>query len=107
MSITAVTLINHGGLTKTQKPVYELILGEKSSIDELGFILRGDYPHDSYWTKGIVTFSTGDSLEVDFEKLLSEQKIKISPREIEWLELNQLIKAEDESPFPALTQIFR
>lgn len=94
------------GINQDPEACLRIDFGRKVLIDELGFILRGDYPHDSYWTKGTVTFSTGESLEVGFEKLLSEQKIKISPREIEWLELNQLIKAEDESPFPALTQIF-
>jgi hypothetical protein len=33
------------------------------------------------------------------------QSISFPAKEIQWLELSELIKADDPSPFPALTQI--
>jgi len=40
-----------------------------------------------------------------FQKTDKLQVFDIAPRTIEWLTFDKLIKAEDESPFPALTQI--
>lgn len=93
------------GINKDPNACLTLNFGRKVKIDKLGFVLRGDYPHDSYWTQGTVTFSDGSKEILKFEKLLTEQQFSIEEREIEWLKFDELIKAEDDSPFPALTQI--
>lgn len=77
--------------------------GRKIDINKLGFILRGDYPHGSYWTEAKVTFSNGNENTFNFEKLMEEQRFEIEEQDIEWLELHSLIKATDKSVFPALT----
>ncbi len=52
-----------------------------------------------------VTFSDGSSEALKFVKTGRMQTFKIAPREIEGGTFGTLIKADDESPFPALTQI--
>ena len=79
--------------------------GRKVWIDCVKICLRADFPHDSYWTEGTVTFSDGSSEVLKFVKTGRVQTFKIAPREVEWVTFGTLIKADDESPFPALTQI--
>ena len=50
------------------------------------------------------TFSDGTSETVELEKSV-EPHIRLERRGITWLTFGQLIKADDPSPFPALTQI--
>lgn len=93
------------GINQDPNALLRIDFGRKVNINELGFILRGDYPHDSYWTQATVTFSNGNKQTFNFEKLMEEQRYEIEEQEIEWLELHSLIKAADESVFPALTQL--
>lgn len=79
--------------------------GRPVQVDHLKFCLRAHFPHDSYWTEGTVTFSDGSSEELKFQKTDRRQSFDIKPRTIEWIAFDKLIKADDESPFPALTQI--
>lgn len=74
-------------------------------IDEIVFYLRADFPHDSWWEKASVTFSNGRSFSFPLVKSGAAQRFAIEPCIIEWMELHGLVKAEDSSPFPALTQI--
>ena len=67
--------------------------------------LRADFPHDSWWTKATITFSDGSAMELGLKKTDSAQEFCFEPKTVRWLELSHLIKAEDASPFPALTQI--
>ncbi len=79
--------------------------GVPVNIDSVILTLRADYPHDSYWTKATIEFSDGTFETVDLVKTERRQKFEIQKSEITWLKLKNLIKNEDESPFPALTQI--
>lgn len=93
------------GINQDPNARLRIDFGRIIKINELGFILRGDYPHDSYWTQGTITFSNGSEQNFKFDKLMEEQRFEIEEKEIEWLELHSLIKAKDESVFPALTQL--
>lgn len=93
------------GINQDPNAMLRIDFGRTVKINALGFILRGDYPHDSYWTQGTVTFSSGNEQIFVFNKLMEEQCFEIEEQEIEWLELHSLIKAKDESVFPALTQL--
>lgn len=75
------------------------------TVDELVLTLRADFPHDSYWTKGTVTFSDGSREDLIFEKSAEPQRFTVPPRTVTGLTLGELVKAEDESPYPALRQI--
>ncbi len=79
--------------------------GRKVAVDRVAFVLRGDYPHDSHWVSMSLEFSDGSKETFATTDSLTKQYFSIQPRQTEWVKLSHLIKAEDESPFPALTQI--
>lgn len=51
------------------------------------------------------TFSDGTTETVSMEKSVKPHTFAISKKGITWLKLSNLIKADDPSPFPALTHI--
>ena len=93
------------GINRDPNACMKLDFGRTVEIDRLGICLRADFPHDSYWTEGTVTFSDGSKEVLRFEKSDLPQYFSIEKRKIQWLTFDKLIKAEDESPFPALTQM--
>ncbi len=74
-------------------------------LDEIVLTLRADYPHDSYWVQAALEFDDGSREIVRLEKSGQRQRFPVAPREVTSLTLKELVKHEDESPFPALTQI--
>ncbi len=95
------------GINKNPEAEFRLDFGRPVHIEEIWIYERCDFPHDSWWTHGTITFSNGNRSVLTLEKRLdgSAQKFKISERNVTFLTLNELIQADDESPFPALTQI--
>ena len=93
------------GINRDPNAEMRVEFGRTVEVDCLLIFLRADFPHDSYWKEGKVCFSDGSSEVLNFQKTDKGQAFRIKPRRIEWLTLGQLIKNEDESPFPALTQI--
>ena len=79
--------------------------GRPVLIDRLVVYLRADFPHDSWWTSAAVTFSNGETERVAFARTAAGQAVTFAPKEVNGMRLHSLIKADDESPFPALTQI--
>ena len=107
-------LENHGhgswpyaswGINRDPNAEMRIDFGRKVTVDCLKVYLRADFPHDSWWTKATVTFSDGSTEVLDLVKYDRAQTFHIAPREVEWLTFGTLIKADDESPFPALTQL--
>ena len=74
-------------------------------IDRLVLYTRADYPHDNWWEKATIRFSDETTMTVNLVKTGDAQMFEFDKREIKWLELHNLIKADDPSPFPALTQL--
>lgn len=93
------------GINRDPKAEIKVDFGRTIWVDRITVYLRADFPHDSYWTEGTICFSDGSKEILKFIKTEKGQSFTIEPREIEWLTFGNLIKAEDESPFPALTQI--
>ena len=93
------------GINRDPNAEMKIEFGRKVLVDKLVIVLRADFPHDSYWTEGTVRFSDGSEEVLKFVKTDRGQAFAIKPRVIEWLTFGKLIKAEDESPFPALTQM--
>lgn len=93
--------INH------QRDDAEIVLefGRPVDMDELRLTTRADFPHDSWWTQGTISFSDGTSEVVKLGKKMEPQVFSIRRQGITWLKVGQLIKGDDSSPFPALTQI--
>ena len=93
------------GINKDSSAALKVDFGRHVTIDELRLTLRTDFPHDSWWTQGTVSFSDGTSEVVELGKRAEPQSFPIKRQGITWLKVGQLIKADDPSPFPALTQI--
>jgi hypothetical protein len=74
-------------------------------VDKVVLYTRADFPHDNWWSSVTLTFSDGDEMEVELEKRTLPHIIPLKAKQIEWVQLSKLIKSEDPSPFPALTQI--
>ncbi|UYJ34178.1 MAG: carbohydrate-binding protein [Oscillospiraceae bacterium] len=93
------------GINRNPNATMLLEFGRPVLLDELRLTLRADFPHDSWWTSATVTFSDDSTEVLSLGKSCQPQRFPIKPRCVEWLRLEQLIKANDDSPFPALTQI--
>jgi len=83
----------------------KLDFGRKVKLDEAIFYLRADFPHDAWWKNATLHFSDGGRLTVHLEKTGEAQCKRFEPKTVEWVMLDTLIKADDPSPYPALTQI--
>lgn len=82
-----------------------LEFGRPVEIDKVTLYTRSDFPHDNWWKQVTVTFSDGESMEWQLEKSRLPHELAIPGKKITWLRLEKLIKADDPSPFPALSQI--
>ena len=81
-----------------------LDLGRPVVAEKMALTLRADFPHDAYWTAGRVLLSDGESLAFSLQKTGDRQWIDLKNRTVRWLRLEQLIKSDDPSAFPALRQ---
>lgn len=93
------------GINRQQDAVMRLDFGRNVRTDKIVLYTRSDFPHDSWWKQVTITFSDGSAQDFRLEKSSRAHVLAIAPKDISWLELGRLIKAEDDSPFPALTQI--
>lgn len=93
------------GINRNPQAELKLEFGRRVAIDEAVLYLRADFPHDAWWEKASLRFSDGSSLTVDLVKSDAGQRFSFPPKTVEWVVLDSLIKADDPSPFPALTQI--
>lgn len=79
--------------------------GREVVTDKIILYTRADFPHDNWWTKVTVEFSDGTEFDWKLEKSYDPHTIIFDKKKITWICLKNLIKADDPSPFPALTQI--
>lgn len=93
------------GINRDPNAALQIDFGAPVDLDTLVLTLRADFPHDSYWTDGEVAFSDGSSEHLSFIKTGAPQAFPVQKDAIRWLRLHSLIKAQDDSPFPALTQL--
>ena len=93
------------GINRDPNAELRLDFGRSVVADEIRLTLRADFPHDSWWEQVTVEFSDRSREVFHLEKTGEPQSFSIEPRKIEWLVLKELKKAQDQSPFPALTQI--
>lgn len=93
------------GINRQADAVMKLDFGRTVKTDKIVLYTRSDFPHDSWWKQVSITFSDGSCEEFALEKSSRAHVLTFAEKEITWLALGRLIKAEDESPFPALTQI--
>ncbi|GAF38710.1 hypothetical protein FC83_GL001987 [Agrilactobacillus composti DSM 18527 = JCM 14202] len=93
------------GINQQADAALTVEFGRTVAVDRVDLLFRGDYPHDSYWTQVTLAFSDGSTLKLDTAKDLNLQTFKFASRQVQWVQLKDLQKAGDDSPFPALTQI--
>lgn len=79
--------------------------GREVEADCILLYTRADFPHDNWWKQVQFTFSDQSSETYDLEKSVKPHKLSFAEKRISWLEMHDMKKADDPSPFPALTQI--
>lgn len=82
-----------------------LEFGRPVDFDTIVLCTRADFPHDNWWTEADIEFSDGTKERLTMEKSVAPHRFSIVRKNITWLKLGRLIKADDPSPFPALSQI--
>lgn len=102
---------NHGsfpyqswGINQQADAQITIDFGRKVKINQVALVLRGDYPHDSYWEQATLEFSDGQQIIINPTKQLSRQFFTFPEKNTESVTLKKLIKHQDDSPFPALTE---
>ena len=93
------------GIDRNPQAALTVEFGRPIQIDEVVLYLRADFPHDSWWERVSITLSGGETFCFPLKKSGMAQSLRIEPRTVDWVRLHSLIKADDPSPFPALTQI--
>ncbi len=93
------------GINKNPNAELTIDFGVAVTLDEIVLTLRADYPHDSYWIRATIEFDDGSREVLELKKSTEPQHFPINKRTVSTLTLKELIKAQDESPYPALTQI--
>ena len=81
--------------------------GRSVHAEEAMLVLRADFPHDTWWQQAKLTCSDGFGLTVHLEKTGVPQRFSLGEggRDIEWIRLSDMVKADDPAEFPALTQL--
>ena len=82
-----------------------LDFGRTVETDRIILYTRADFPHDNWWTEATFTFSDGSTMKVNMEKSALPHEFTFEKKKISWLEMSNMIKADDPSPFPALSQL--
>lgn len=93
------------GINQQANAALTIDFGRYVKIDKLALIFRGDYPHDSYWNSVSVYFSDNSHIICPTTNSLNRQIFNFPEKIINTITLTNLIKNNDDSPFPALTEI--
>ena len=93
------------GINRQEDAAMKVDFGRKIRTGKVVLYTRSDFPHDNWWVQVTLKFSDGSSQDFSLEKSVRGHVLTFAEREITWIELCGLIKANDPSPFPALTQI--
>lgn len=92
------------GINRNPNAEFRIDFGREVIVDEIVLTLRADFPHDNYWKKASIFFSDNSILEINLKKTGDRQSITFEPKIVSFIVLKNLIKAEGDSEFPALTQ---
>lgn len=93
------------GINQQDDAEITIEFGRKVDIDKAVLYTRADFPHDNWWQQVTLSFSDGTSETFRLEKKAEPHVLPVSRQGITWVRLEKMIKADDPSPFPALTQI--
>lgn len=93
------------GINRDPAAALRIDFGRTVELEEAVIYLRADFPHDAWWEQATLHFSGGEEKTVTLEKTAAGQRFSLGSIKTQWAVLDSLIKADDPSPFPALTQI--
>lgn len=93
------------GINRQDDAAMRVDFGRRVRVDQVVLYTRSDFPHDNWWERVTLRFSDGSREEFSLAKSSRAHVLSIPEKEITWIELCNLIKADDPSPFPALSQI--
>jgi len=93
------------GINRQDDAVMKVDFGRTIKTDKVVLYTRSDFPHDSWWAQVTLRFSDGSSMDFSLEKSAKGHVLTFPEKETTWIELCNLITADDPSPFPALSQI--
>jgi len=93
------------GINRQDDAAMKLDFGRNVIIDKILLYTRADFPHDNWWKEVTVLFSDGSKTQWELEKTDKPHVLQFDKKEVVWIELCNMIKSDDPSPFPALTQI--
>ena len=79
--------------------------GRTVHAEEAVLFLRADFPHDTWWEYVTLTCSDGFETTAHLTKTGMPQRIDLGERDIEWIRLHTLVRADDPSEWPALSQM--
>lgn len=85
---------------------YTLDFGSEIFVEEIGFYLRADFPHDTYWKSLNVVFSDGEKVAASFDQTADRQVLKLKePKKTSAITLTDFKQAANPLSWAALTQI--
>lgn len=93
------------GINRRSDATWSLDFGREIVADKLVVYLRADFPHDAWWESIQLTLSNGEKKLLSLRKTGDAQVFALNNVVITGLTLDELKKADDPSPFPALTQV--
>ena len=93
------------GINRNPQATMRVDFGREVTTDRIEIYTRADFPHDAWWTKATVRFSDDTTMVCDLVKTDEGQEFTFPPKKVRWVQLEELIKADDPSPFPALSQL--
>ena len=83
-----------------------LDLGRTVCVERAALVLRADFPHDAYWVSGELRMDDGCVVSFPLQRTGERQWIDLGGKHlIRTVQLTNLIKSDDPSAFPALTQL--
>lgn len=93
------------GINCDENAALTIHFGKMVKVDQAIIHLRADFPHDAWWSSAQLCFSNGFEWGVTFEKTGNGQSFAFPEQIVEWVRFERLVKADDPSLYPALTQI--
>ena len=93
------------GINRREDAELTVDFGREVEIDRIVLYTRADFPHDNWWRRATVSFSDDTAVDWEMEKSSHPHSLCLEKKRVSWVKLSRLVKSEEPSPFPALTQI--
>lgn len=93
------------GINRQDDAALKIDFGRTINADKIFLYTRADFPHDNWWTQVTFTFSDNTSIDFKMEKSDKAHVCEFPKKKTEWILIEKLIRSDDPSPFPALSQI--